>query len=269
MLPTGHGIAPAAWVIEAQQAISKTAKAAKQRSRQGAAFPFLWERPARPTDRLMLLTQQCDVVKPPDDFPLVEFGLVLETSTAGVIAEAAMLTSARYFLLSPREAEPPALVLDVRFRTQVDKGALLQHPPDNTVIDAMNRAGQRHLADWLGRRYEREAVEDRDTDEIVEPVRSAWRALSEADPETAARWGHQIAELRYQRNDDDGFILYGVAYEPDADQVAVLEILGWVVEQFSAGIEVELIATNLWEMSVGERLATQEIDLEWASYEES
>ena len=80
-----------------------------------------------------------------------------------------MLTSARYFLLTRRDAEPPGVVLDIRFRCQADKGLLLEIEPDNALIDGLERQGQRHLADWLGRRYEREAVSDADTEGLVNP----------------------------------------------------------------------------------------------------
>jgi hypothetical protein len=248
--------------------MTKLAKAATQRAHQGQGFPFVWERPAREVDRLVLLTQQCDVIKPPEEFPLVEFALAFETKSAGVLAEARLLTSARYFLLTRRDAEPPGVVLDVRFRCQADKGLLLELEPDNTLIDGVERQGQRHLADWLGRRYEREAVSDADTEQVVEPVRRGWRALSEERPELATQWAEQLAEIRYLRDENNRLTIYGVAYEAGSEE-EILEVLGWVLEQLPAHPDAELVVTDLWQLSVAERLLTQEVDLEWASYEES
>ncbi len=48
---------------------------------------------------MALISQDCDILKPPEEFPYVEFALVLETSTPAVIREADSLTSARYFRL--------------------------------------------------------------------------------------------------------------------------------------------------------------------------
>ena len=137
LLSGNFGLTPVAWVIEAKQGFAKATRAAAQRTRTSQSFPFVWERPAKPSDRLVLTTQQCDVIKPPEVFPLVEFALAFETSSAGVLAEAGMLTSARYFLLTPRRADPPGVVLDIRYRCQVDKGVLLEHVPDNAVIEAL------------------------------------------------------------------------------------------------------------------------------------
>jgi hypothetical protein len=267
VLDPSAGLTAAAWVVEKRQGTTKLAKAAKQRGHQGDAFPFLWERPPRDVDRLVLLTQQCDVIKPPEEFPLVEFALAFETKSAGVLAEANLLTSARYFLLTQRGAEPPGVVLDVRFRCQADKGLLLELEPDNTLADALDRQGERHLAEWLGRRYEREAVADTDTEQVVEPVRRGWRSLSEERPEVAAQWASQLAEVRYLRDENDRLTIYGVAYEAGAEG-EILELLGWVLEQLPGHHDAELVVTDLWKLSVAERLLTQEIDLEWASYEE-
>jgi hypothetical protein len=267
VLHPSAGLAAAAWVVEDRQGTTKLAKAAKQRGHQGGDFPFLWERPARDVDRLVLLTQQCDVIKPPDEFPLVEFALAFETKSAGVLAEANLLTSARYFLLTRRGAEPPGMVVDVRFRCQADKALLLEVGPDNTLIDGLDRQAQRHLAAWLGRRYEREAVSDIDTEQVVEPVRRGWRSLSEERPELAAQWASQLAEVRYLRDENDRLTIYGVAYEAGIEG-NILEMLGWVLEQLPAHQDAELVLTDLWHLPVAERLLTQEIDLEWASYEE-
>jgi hypothetical protein len=48
----------------------------------------------------------------------------------------------------------------------------------------------------------------------------------------------------------------------------ILEMLGWVLEQLPAHRDAELVVNDLSQLSVAERLLTQEIDLEWASYEE-
>lgn len=271
LLPAAASVTAVVWVSETEQGWSKARKDAAARARRGKLLgPYVYERPSKASDRYALITQECDVLKPPDEFPIVEFALVFETSTDAVIREADTLTSARYFRLGDPEAEPPVSILDYRFRAQADKGVLVAYDADNTLVSEMSETRQAVLREWLGRRLGREAVSDDDSELIVEPVRSAWKRLSEETPETANRWGQMTSELCFRHVDDSRLRLYVITHEEiDPADPDLLEMVAWVVEAVDWPESlVEITVTNEWVLTIGEHRTTHEIDLTWASYEE-
>jgi hypothetical protein len=271
LLPATASLRPAVWVSDKEQGWPKAQKDAAVRARRsGLTGPYIYERPSKASDRFVLVTQECDVLKRPDEFPIVEFALVFETSTEAVIREADTLTSARYFRLGDPGAEPPVSILDYRFRVQADKGFLVEHDPDNALVSEMSKPRLAVLREWLGRRLGREAVSDDDTRLIVEPVRSAWKKLSAEEPETANRWGAMTSELCFRHADDSRLRLYLITHdEIDPADPELLEMVAWVVETLEWPERlVEITVTNEWVMTIGEHRTTHEIDLTWASYEE-
>ena len=272
LLPDGVPIHPIAWIGEKTQGWPKARKDAANRVKRVAlADPYVYARPSGKGDRMALITQDCDILKPPQEFPYVEFALVLETSNAGVIREADSLTSARFFRLDDPASGTPAQVLDYRFRAQADKGVLFQHPAQNDLLDQMDSRRRAIFREWLGRRLGREAVSDEDTQRIVEPIRKAWKQLSLDSPATAAAWESKTSELRFRHADDGRLQLYVITHEAiDLADVDLLELTDWAVDTIDwPEALVDVTVTNEWEMTIGEHRATQEIDLAWASYEES
>jgi hypothetical protein len=272
LLPEGVPIHPVAWIGEQTQGWPKARKDASNRARNDTLTgPYLYTRPPTNGDRMALITQDCDILKPPEEFPYVEFALVLETSKAGVINEAASLTSARYFRVDDPGAGTPAQVLDFRFKAQADKGVLLQHQPGNHLLEHMDDRRRAMLREWLGRRLGREAVSDEDTRRIVEPVREAWKELSVESPATARAWEAKTSELRFRHAEDGRLQLYVITHDAiDPADVDLLELTDWAVQTIDwPETLMDVTVTNEWEMTIGEHRATQEIDLAWASYEES
>ncbi len=271
LLPATASLRPAVWISHKEQGWSRARRDAKARSRQAQlSGPYIYERPSKPSDRFALITQECDVLKPPDEFPIVEFALVFETSTDAVIREADSLASARYIRLGDTTAAPPVAVLDYRFKAQAEKGMLVEHTPDNVLVSQMSDARRAVLREWLGRRLGREAVSDDDTRRIVEPIRSAWKQLTEEEPETASRWSEMTSELRFRHTEAPRLMLYVITHdEVDAADPDLLEMTEWAVEHIDwSGRLIDVVVTNEWVMTIGEHRATQEIDLAWASYEE-
>ena len=273
LLPAASPIKPAIWVSDKEQGWTKARKDAKDRARRDGKLtdPYIYERPPKPSDRLALISfQACDVLKPADEFPIVEFALVLETSTEAVIREADSLTSARYFRLGDPDGHPPARIMDVRFKAQADKGVLVEHDPDNTLVSQMPHPRRGVFREWLGRRLGREAVPDEDSNLIVEPIRSAWKELSAEKPDLAGRWGAMTSELRFRRAEDSRLRLYIITHEAmDSSDPDLLEMTNWIVDtiDWPEG-RVDITVTDVWEITVGEHRTTHEIDLAWASYEE-
>ena len=270
LLPADTCVSAVAWINDESQGHQKARKDAASRRRAGKLDgPYVYERATRPTDRMVLITQDCDIVKSPDEFPYVEFALVLETQKDGVVGEADTLTSARFFRMGDPGDGPPVRVLDVRFKAQADKGFLVTTPPDNTLLATMTERRRAALRIWLGRRLGREAVSDDDSRRIVEPVRSAWKQLCADSPERAQDWAAMTSELRF-RHADGRLRLYAVTHEGiDPANPDVLEMLSWIVEAIDwPSLSVDLTITSEWTMTIGEHKTTQEIDLAWASYEE-
>ncbi len=271
LLPVGASLRCAVWISHKEQGWSRARKDAKARSRQAElSEPYIYERPAKASDRFALITQECDVLKAPDEFPIVEFALVFETSSVAVIHEADSLTSARYIRLGDPTSGPPVAVLDYRFKAQAEKGMLIEHTPDNALVSKMSDTRRAVLREWLGRRLGREAVSDDDTRRIVEPIRSGWKQLTEEDPETASRWSELVSELRFRHEKASRLRLYVITHdEVDAADPDLLEMTEWAVEHIDWSESlVEVVVTDEWTMTIGEYRATQEIDLAWASYEE-
>ena len=271
LLPDGVPICPVAWVSERTQGWPKARKDAKSRARRSPLTgPYIYERPQAQGDRMALITQECDILKPPTEFPYVEFALVLETAKAGVIREADSLTSACYFRLGDPATRTPAHVLDYRFKAQADKGVLLQHRPDNDLLGQMDDPRRAVLREWLGRRLGREAVSDDDTRRIVEPIREAWKKVSTEDSTRAKAWESKTSELRFRNTDDGRLHLYVITHDSvDSADVDLLELADWAVATIDwPEALIDLTVASEWDMSIGEHRATQEIDLAWASYEE-
>lgn len=272
LLPEGVPIHPVAWIGEKTQGWPKARRDAMNRARNDVLDgPYVYTRPPSKGDRMALITQDCDILKPPEEFPYVEFALVLETSRAGVINEADSLTSARFFRLDDPRSGTPAQVLDFRFKAQADKGVLLEHPPENNLVQGMDQERRAVFREWLGRRLGREAVSDEDTERIVEPIREAWKTLAAENSETATAWESKTSELRFRHTEDGRLQLYVITHEAlDPTDVDVLELTDWAVSTIDwPEALVDVTVSNEWELTIGEHRATQEIDLAWASYEES
>jgi hypothetical protein len=271
LLPADIPVRPIAWVGEKTQGWPKARRDAAMRARNGQlAEPYVYTRPSSSGDRMALITQDCDILKPPQEFPYVEFALVMETTNNAVIREADSLTSARFFRLGDPTGEPPARILDFRFKAQADKGVLVQHRPQNNLLSEMDHRSRTILREWLGRRLGREPVSDEDTRRIVEPIRAAWKKLVASDRDTAARWESMTVELRFRHSDDGRLQLYVVTHDAlDPGDTDLLELTDWAVETIDWPESlVDVTVTSEWELTIGEYRLTQEIDLAWASYDE-
>ncbi len=227
-------------------------------------FPFVRE--PRDGDRLALLTQRCDVVKDPGEFPLVEAALAVTPENAHVIAEASNLGSARYFRLSPRNEDGPVTVLDFRWRMQLDKGVLLEIAPDNSLLGDSDQRFS--LARWLGRRYQRPVLSDHDTKTISQPIREAWTSLLETAPFQARAFTEAFPEVRFRKEGGTLTVLV-VSLDREIDQRLGLEFgnfLASALEDFHAEVKVSLVSYDSFSMS--EYVRSEQLDMEWASYDE-
>jgi len=105
---------------QALKAAKKAVAAERQRTKADLHEPFSVPRSPRQGDRLVVITHTCDIVKDAESFPQVEVARVFTTDNTTVITESHNRESARYFRLNPID-ETPALILDFRWRTFLDK----------------------------------------------------------------------------------------------------------------------------------------------------
>jgi hypothetical protein len=240
--------------------------------RQGDAptEPQLLKRSAKQGERLVVTTHTCDVIKSSDAFPAVEVTLAIATEKQRVLNEARNLGSAQYYLLGEL-AESAGLVLDFRWRTQIDKGFLVEHTPDNAVVDSWDDDHTDRFRRWLGRRYARPVLSDQDVDEVLDPIREAWQALNEAEPDLAAEASRTFIEFRFRRT-DAGLEIFILSPEETPDGALTLEVFGVLEEAlrpFHSQIMARTDRVSYTTFTRSDDLTTEAIDLDWASDDEA
>lgn len=224
-------------------------------------------RAPKPGNRLAVISQTCDLIKVPEQMPTVEVAVVFSTENNEMIAEGSNFASARFYRLTPPRINP-ALVLDFGWRDHIDKGFLLEHRPDNTLLIQWDRARRETFARWLGRRSSRPVLEDDDVATILDPLRRAWEAFIQAEAELARRCTESYSEFRFRR-DGDTLWLYAISADttPDATLgLEITEIFASALDPHHAQVKTDL--RTYGSITMAEYVATEQIDFEWASHTE-
>jgi hypothetical protein len=272
LLPESATVPPLQWVHPDSPA-TKTAKGAVTNARRRAEVtePLSVAGPGKQGDRMMVISQSCDIIKPAGELPQVEVARVFSTDKPRTIAQAQDFGSARYFRVNA-PAEPVAAILDYGQRALLDKGFLSAVEPDNTLLDAFTEEQRRTLAAWLGRRYSRPAVPDEDYPVITGPVREAWKQLVETDAETAQRFNREYTEWRYRREDDGSLTIYILALSDEPDAMTALEVSDFLTQTlgpvYPGPVNVATNKRSYATFTKADELSTEMIDMEWASRDE-
>lgn len=272
LLPESATVPPLQWVHPDSPA-TKTAKGAVTNARRRAEVtePLPVAGPGKQGDRMMVISQSCDIIKPAGELPQVEVARVFSTDKPRTIAQAQDFGSARYFRVNA-PAESIAAILDYGQRALLDKGFLSAVEPDNTLLDAFTEEQRRTLAAWLGRRYSRPAVPNEDYPLITSPVREAWKQLVETDAETAQRFNREYAEWRYRREDDGSLTIYILALSDEPDAMTALEVSDFLTQTlgpvYPGPVNVATNKRSYATFTKADELSTEMIDMEWASRDE-
>ena len=273
LLPDGLGVLPLQWVHPDRPATrtARGAVTAARRRGEGAA-PFAVEGPGKQGDRMMVITQSCDLVKPADQLPQLEVARVFITANAQTIAQGQDFGSARYFRLNDR-TEPVAEILDYGHRALLDKGFLEAVQPDNRVLDQLADDRRKTLARWLGQRYSRPAITEQDYEKITRPIRDAWARLMTEEPETAQRFNSEYAEWRYRREADGSLTVYILSGTESPDAMVALEVTDFLTQALQPGYPGPVVVATdkrtYGTFTKADELTTEQISMEWASRDES
>jgi len=272
LLPDNAGVLPLQWVHPDHPA-SKAARGfvKNARRREELTEPVTVPVPAKAGDRLMVITQSCDIVKRPEELPQIEVARVFTTTKDRIIAEAQDFGSARYFRVND-PSEETAVILDYGWRGLLDKGFLDALVPDNRVLDTLTRERRQTLARWLGQRYCRPAVPDEDYPLITGPVREAWKELLDEEPGTAKRFNSEYAEWRYRREEDGSLTVYILSPREDPDEATALEVIDFLAEAlngYPGNVTVATDKRSYFTFTKADEMTTEQINMEWASQDES
>ena len=124
-------------------------------------------------DRMMVITQTCDIIKPPRELPQIE-----GSSVSYATANDRIDRCKRRILVRPatsastHQAREEALILDYGQRALLDKGFLEAVGPTTHWSNSWTADERKTAARWLGQRYSRPAIPDKDYEQITGPVRS-------------------------------------------------------------------------------------------------
>lgn len=130
---------------------------------------------SRASDRLVVATQTCDIVRSPNVEPTVMTMRAFVTENKNILGAAAS-NSTRNFLLDPDRG----LVVDATVISMIEKPFLATLTPEIGVPDP---ATQRHFALWLGHRFNRPALPDRVVEAVVVPILEKLRTMQEEGDE--------------------------------------------------------------------------------------
>jgi hypothetical protein len=272
LLPVDANLDLIAWAHHEEQGVKQAKKEIERLGRAAKTAvtePQPFRRVMREGERLVVLSQTCDVIKPPELFPLVDLGLAITTDNANLLAEADNLGSSRRYRLSSRDEAGSALLLDFGWRCGADKGALLRLTPDNAIVDAWSASQKERFARWLGRRYARPVLSEEDTKQIHDPIREAWKRAEEEELDALQAWNIEFAEIRFVRQGERAVHLYLLSPEREPDGTVGADMLGWLTEVLEdQGLTVTGEISSYHEFSVAQLEASQGLDLEWASEDE-
>lgn len=279
LLPADLAIQPLQWVhpdAPATKIARGAVRTAEQRARRDGGDGVVSEMLLVPGglkegDRMMVLTQTCDLVKPPEELSQVEVGRVFTTRSDRTIAEANDFGSARYQRVSEPDADP-VLVLDYGRRALLDKGVLQSVEPDNSVVADWSSERAQTVARWLGRRYSRPAIPDKDYDEITRPVRERWIVLVDEEPELAREISEEYPEMRFRR-DGEKIVIYVLSRNQHPSEELALELIGILSEALEPvhgadGLDFPTDRRSYYTFRKHDELTTLPLDMEWASHEE-
>lgn len=210
-------------------------------------------------DDFIIVSQPCDIQKPPKHEPYVEVMPIYWTNDRGIIHEASR-NSIRYFLLRRYHSDngqEEALIVDATIRLLLDKASLLHLEP-LAGIQANDKIMSRLFRRWLARRYDRPALDDDLVNAIQKPIIRAIDKLRPIHPLQDILDG--VGEVLFLLQNDASpyqiVLLFIQTERTDTPQINIeqaADLAGWIDDVLKKGGNAELID---WHM-----FSTDEISL--------
>lgn len=225
------------------------------------------QRAVKARERLVLVTQDCDITAKTADEPYVE-ALLCDTMSEK-FASRIDRNSARYFLVDPTTR----LVAHARYRVVVAKEALVSLTPTPWPgsPDRFDR-----FVRWLARRYDRPAIPDALVNVFQHPIEDALEALDEASPAVGAAFSRALHEVRVNLPEDeqppfDVQLVFLIKREgltnDEADSLfTAFDAIQSALDPSLVMLNPELRVITLDEISMAEYYATRPLFLEYLTY---
>jgi len=145
------------------------------------------DRPTKPKEKYVLITQDCDIVASETLEPYVE-ALLCKPEKPGFVSKIGG-NSTRWFVIDYEQG----LVAYARYRTQFEKQVLKKLIPEPWP-NGPNRFDE--FVRWLARRYDRPALPDALVDAFQKPVEALIADLKKEHPETFATFNKVVSDVR-------------------------------------------------------------------------
>lgn len=224
------------------------------------------ERSIKPKERLVVASQDCDILAKPEQEPYVEL-LICKKEKPERCASLVEGNSSRWFLLDADKR----FVAQAFQRVHVKKEALEQLELDNWSLggEALER-----FARWLARRYIRPAFPDEFVEVFQAPVDGVFE---DATAEVLANFSGVVNEIRISKSSVQGppydldFLLLTVREELSEQEVEAIALVQDGMEMaLSSAPSVSSVGftlQTLYETSIAEYFASDPIYLEHLTYE--
>lgn len=214
----------------------------------------------RTEDYLVIISQDCDIVKDPNSIPTIFSMRAFLTEKKHILRSAAG-NSTQYFLLDKEQG----LVADSTIIVPIEKPVLNNFTPK---IGAPNEETKRLFAKWIAHCFNRPAFSDEVVRAVIKPILDNLRVMQECDdPQLEVlemvkelRVAPLIGDLPYEVR-----LLFIISENglPD-DGLALGRFVGHINDWFDPA-EARLVAwdaSHLYEISAGDYIDTQQIYLD-------
>jgi hypothetical protein len=226
-------------------------------AREASNSDAQWEiktSPLADDEFLVVVSQTCDLLKPPEKEPIVETFRAFWTRNQKLIRNAGR-NSVRYFLLRARVVDgiDEGLIADGAMRVQLDKAALLQINP-YACFDSADENTARRFRGWLGKRYQRRAIPDEHVAAIQRPIVNAIGKLSADDKIQVLLQG--VNEILFlATGDSEPYQVQLVILQDETDSKSMrpedefAELGGWLEDVLERGGRAILVSWELRDYS--------------------
>ena len=226
----------------------------------------LQPRNVKTKERLILITQDCDIIAEGEVEPYVE---AMICGTVDVKHAARVdRNSARAFVIDPQTR----LTAQARYRLSIAKDVLLGLTPEPWPNDPSRFE---RFVRWLARRYDRPAIPDSLVVNFQQPIERVLNRLDETAPDISAAFSRAIHEIRVKVPADERppfelqltFLIEG-AELPDAELdalVAVDEMIRGAIDGNVVTLDETQFLTSE-QITMAEYFATRPLFLEYLTY---